>query len=39
MTPIELVMPVVDGVEEWIQRMDRRTAESGLWGWDMWACR
>ena len=32
MTPIELVVPVAGGVEEWIQRMDRRTADIGIMG-------
>ena len=32
MTPIDLVVPVAGGVEEWIQRMDRRTADIGIVG-------
>jgi UDP-N-acetyl-D-glucosamine dehydrogenase len=31
-TPIDLVVPVAGGVEEWIQRVDRRTADIGIVG-------
>ena len=32
MTPIDLAVPVAGGLEEWIQRMDRRTANIGIVG-------
>ena len=32
MTPIDLVLPVAGGLEDWLQRMERRTAEIGIVG-------